>query len=484
MELELKFRLTPDAAKGLLGSELSGVEPTSIRSLYFDTERRALRAAGFSLRVRNTGGRRVQTLKGLSGVERFEHETPLDGPGPDLSFLADTPVADAVDGNVLVPLFDTRVRRFIRTIDNPDGSIELALDHGEITAGGKSEPICELELELKSGPSARLFELAERLDGDHKLALSFVSKAERGYALADGEMSKAPAPTIPAETPAREAFRRLAQADLATFEINVRRVQAGDSLDAVHQARVSLRRLRVVVRAFREMVDDGDLASVEQALRGWAERFGEARNLDVFIEETFRPLARHEPGAAAFGRRLLSARNEAREVVRRGFVDGAADAFLLSTTKWVLAGDWAARIDDGAEGGRTVGNLAPGLLDAVWKGFRKRGKGLDWSDGQARHRLRIQAKKLRYLGDALGTAAPRPKGFEKRLRRFQDAAGRLNDLDVAPALIRRVLGGKPDADALFAAGEVIGEARAQQRKLIRKARKAYVDLLSRGPYWR
>ncbi len=264
----------------------------------------------------------------------------------------------------------------------------------------------------------------------------------------------------------------------------MRRVQAGDSLDAVHQARVALRRLRVVVRAFREVVDDGDLASVEQALRGWAERFGEARDLDVFIEETFRPLARHEPGAAAFGRRLLSAQNKAREAVRRGFIDGAADAFLLSTTKWVIAGDWTAGQDNGLGEDRTIGDLAPGLLDAVWKGFRKRGKGLDWSDAHARHRLRIQAKKLRYLGDALETAAPRPKGFEKRLRRFQDAAGRLNDLAVAPALVRRVVGEKTAADTLFAAGEIVGEARADERRLIRKARRAYSDLLDRGPYWR
>ena len=63
--------------------------------------------------------------------------------------------------------------------------IELAVDRGKITSGGRSRPICEFELELKGGSSADLFRIArsfERKTGWPSLILQ--SKSEKGYQLA------------------------------------------------------------------------------------------------------------------------------------------------------------------------------------------------------------------------------------------------------------------------------------------------------------
>jgi len=40
------------------------------------------------------------------------------------------------------------------------GSIEVALDQGKVNGGGCSQPICEVELELKSGQPTALYDLA------------------------------------------------------------------------------------------------------------------------------------------------------------------------------------------------------------------------------------------------------------------------------------------------------------------------------------
>ena len=44
-----------------------------------------------------------------------------------------------------------------------DGVVEVALDRGAVSADGYGSPICELELELKSGAPSLLFDLARDL---------------------------------------------------------------------------------------------------------------------------------------------------------------------------------------------------------------------------------------------------------------------------------------------------------------------------------
>src|SRR5690606_34950760 len=64
-EIELKLELTPEAAGTLLAADLSFGAVTTVRqrSIYFDTPAQDLRAAGFSLRIRERGAQRIQTVK-------------------------------------------------------------------------------------------------------------------------------------------------------------------------------------------------------------------------------------------------------------------------------------------------------------------------------------------------------------------------------------------------------------------------------------
>src|SRR5690606_24685239 len=87
--------------------------------------------------------------------------------------------------------------------------IELALDEGWVIAGERKAPILEVELELRQGNLAELFNLAQELAQEVPVWLSDISKAERGYRLGSALISQSePKALLPAEQWLRKIYRR------------------------------------------------------------------------------------------------------------------------------------------------------------------------------------------------------------------------------------------------------------------------------------
>jgi inorganic triphosphatase YgiF len=174
-EIELKFLVSADDLAAVLAAAPPGEdEIRELTSIYYDTADGALAAAGLSLRVRDDGRRKVQTMKRGKGTSREECEAEvvaLDTSWPDLAGLALTPVSEV------------RVTRRQRLVRYAGAEIEIAADVGEVSAGERSETFSELELELKSGPEAALNELAAELARSVSMTPSAVSKSDRGRAL-------------------------------------------------------------------------------------------------------------------------------------------------------------------------------------------------------------------------------------------------------------------------------------------------------------
>lgn len=184
-EIELKFLLERADIDTVLAALPAGA--TAVRAMtatYYDTADRWLGRHGFGLRVRRTGGRYVQTLKSALGADggrdEWEWDVPTEAPAPGL--LATTPAA-LPPGAALLPRFIVNVSRTVRVVQEGEARIEVALDDGEVIAGGRREPVLELELELLSGPAAALASLAARLRDHVALTPSSVTKAERGFRL-------------------------------------------------------------------------------------------------------------------------------------------------------------------------------------------------------------------------------------------------------------------------------------------------------------
>jgi inorganic triphosphatase YgiF len=172
-------------------------------SQYYDTGDYLLWAHGTALRVRQEGDVFVQTLKrkgksvqGLS--ERKEWEWQLKDSILDSSLVPFNLWPSSIQSRLseLQPIFNTEFKRSLLMLYLPEGclakgqqaaTVEMVLDQGKIEAktdiGLKTEPILEVELELKQGVSEDLFHLSKKIAEDLPISPSNVSKAERGYGL-------------------------------------------------------------------------------------------------------------------------------------------------------------------------------------------------------------------------------------------------------------------------------------------------------------
>lgn len=196
-EIELKLALAATDWRRFLRHPLlraaSAKSDQMLDNIYYDTPELALRKRGVALRVRKQGRLRLQTVKlaakasaGLS--VRPEWETPYRGhfdfspidAGDIRQWLERPEILERIG-----PLFQTRFRRITWHIPLPaGGEVLLALDRGTILAGGREEPISEVELELSGSTDVTALQsLAGILATRVPLKPESLSKAQRGYML-------------------------------------------------------------------------------------------------------------------------------------------------------------------------------------------------------------------------------------------------------------------------------------------------------------
>jgi inorganic triphosphatase YgiF len=296
-EVELKLELDPADVERFRGLALLGGKskrPLLQISTYYDTPEGDLRKAGFSLRLRRKGRRCVQTLKrkGESGgfSARAEWEQRIAGPDLDFAALEGTPAGKMLSKKKvrsrLEPVSETRVKRTVWQIRRPRSAIELILDEGEVASGGKGEPICEIELELKRGTRAMLFELAAEIAAEVPLRMGAMSKSERGFALVEGtsaRVRKAEPVVLSAEMNVAESFAAIVQSCLRHFRLNEALVAHGRDGKALHQMRVAMRRLRSALALFKPAFAGEEQERLAAELRWFTVELGRARDLDVIL---------------------------------------------------------------------------------------------------------------------------------------------------------------------------------------------------------
>ena len=189
-EVELKLEIVSEDAGKFEASGLLASAPRKMRqiSTYFDTPDHDVANAGLSLRIRRSGKKRVQTIKADGGSAaglfiRSEWERAAENDTPVLDYA--TPLPALLGGKIdaIGPVFEVEIDRQSWVIDEGGATIELVLDRGEIVVGERRSPVCEIELELKSGDPAALFALARWIDAAVPIRLGVLSKSERGYRL-------------------------------------------------------------------------------------------------------------------------------------------------------------------------------------------------------------------------------------------------------------------------------------------------------------
>jgi triphosphatase len=358
-EVELKLELTPDALRQLQESAWLRALPQPAKvqtlvSVYFDTRKHVLRKRNMSLRVRHDEGQKIQTAKTLAaGLIRAEEETKIEGDEPKLTRRRANllGVKPRKLRSKLVPIFETRVERRSLPIEVEGALVELAIDEGEIRVDGRTEPICEVELELKRGEPERLVRVAKRLMAEVPVRYAARSKAERGYALCDGRAFEAahpePIELLP-DASVGDAFRVSGLSSLRQITLNEEGVRARDA-EAVHEMRVGLRRLRAAMSTFKQLLGDSESERIKAGVKWLTEELGPARDIDVLVNET--PALEHETqhhaaeigqlAAVLEGRRAASFNRAAKAIQSERY-----RTLVLDTALWLTGGAWATVNDE------------------------------------------------------------------------------------------------------------------------------------------
>src|SRR5262245_51444653 len=453
-EIEVKLELPPASLPRfkkipLLRSQKGRAKTATEISVYFDTEKHKLRKKGMMLRVRRSGDRYVQTIKsaGTSGpFARDEWESEIEGRAPDLRLAQDTALAPLLSGKFrrqLKPVFETRVRRTTYPLSNGTSEIALTLDKGKIATGRNSRPLCEIELELKRGDEAELFKVARELAHALPAQLALKSKSERGYEMLAGS-DDAPVKAVavdlaPGATP-RDGFKAIGLACIKQMIGNEPALLAGDP-EGVHQMRVGLRRLRAAISLFADILRDPQTAALKDELKWLTGELGPARELEVLVTRVVAPVRRRHArlaGVSSLSRDLTQQRAAALARAQDAVRSPRLRALTLEIAAWLEAGRWSKPEDDLVRdrGDVAIEASAAEQLTRRFGKIRKKGKRLADLDARSRHKLRIQAKKVRYASEFFANLFPGKKASRRRekflvaLERVQDCPGDLHDIAI------------------------------------------------------
>ncbi len=480
IEIELKLELDPtvlDRLKSHPACQQAPVSSADQSTVYFDTPDGALRKAGFSLRVRSSGGRFIQTVKPTSAsaglFSRDEWDAEVTSAEPDLARLAATPLAEqAASGSLaaLTPILHSDVRRTSWIVAEGSGRLQIDLDEGSISASGRDERFCELELELLDGEPAFAIALARSIAATVPVRLGVQTKAERGWALADGtagKVRKAAAVAVKPEMSVAEGFVVIAHACLKHFRLNEPILLHQRAVSALHQSRVAMRRLRSAFTLFKRTIADDEFARLREELRWFTGTLGEGRNLDVFLQrETIQPEQR---------RQLETRREAAYDDIAATVQSERLRTLMLDLVAWLEIGDWRTN----AKAQRPLPPFARKRLSALWRWIESEGAALSRLDEERRHELRIQVKKLRYALEFLEALfrdhRPRQKRFAAKVAELQEALGLLNDMATARALTADM----PEADG----GWLLTQPGEREQHLLEAAENHLDALRKVGPYW-
>lgn len=189
-ELEQKYTATA-AVQAAIRQDFDGFQEYAMETTYFDTADGALAARKITLRLRKENGVSICTMKTpLSDGSRGEFECQACDIRQGLAMLAKLGAPAqilALTQQELIPVCGAKFTRLATQVSTADGTAELALDRGVLLGGGQEMPLCEVEVELKTGSDEAVLALADALAEKYGLLPEKHSKFRRALALAKGE---------------------------------------------------------------------------------------------------------------------------------------------------------------------------------------------------------------------------------------------------------------------------------------------------------
>ena len=226
-----------------------------------------------------------------------------------------------------------------------------------------------------------------------------------------------------------------------------------------------MRRLRAAFALFKPALSDPQFEDLRHELRWFTGQLGEARNLDVLLQQRGlpRPLRKS----------LKNERDGAYDQVVEALDSKRLRLLLIDLLAWLELGRW----HQNNKAMRPLPDFVARRLYKWWQRIAHHDE-LRPMRTEERHELRIEIKKLRYALEFVQPLNVRAEGkqkqFYKGIERIQESLGRLNDLASAQAMSRQ-----------FGYKQVHpkDEVRRIEAKCLAAAQTSLDRLKKIGPYW-
>jgi CHAD domain-containing protein len=268
-----------------------------------------------------------------------------------------------------------------------------------------------------------------------------------------------------------EALREILSTLLETLRANVEGVIADHDVEFLHDFRVASRRTRSALGQIKGVLPQRRVVPFVREFKWLGTVTGPCRDLDVYLLEmaTYRQMLSSQSELLEPLERLIeTSRGRAHRAVVRG-LGSRRFARLIDRWSAFLAEPPAVK-DEPPDAGRPVAELAGDRILKAYRRMLKRGGRLGEDPPAADlHRLRIDAKKLRYLLEFFASLySPKVTArLVKELKKLQDILGGFNDMEVQQA---RLIGfarelevpGERGTDTMLAMGRLGATLEARQ----------------------
>ena len=190
VEFELKFSAAPAQQEAIQKQYLNTYKQYQMQTTYYDTPDAALSARHITLRCRMENREAVCTVKTpIAGYGRGEWDCRCDDIGKAIPMLVEAGAPQALlelTAAGVTPVCGARFTRYAGTVDFAGAVLEIALDSGVLLGGGQEVPLCEVEVELKSGEPEAAIAFGMELQRCFALTPQKKSKFRRALELAQG----------------------------------------------------------------------------------------------------------------------------------------------------------------------------------------------------------------------------------------------------------------------------------------------------------
>ena len=267
-----------------------------------------------------------------------------------------------------------------------------------------------------------------------------------------------------------EALRRLAYVRYKAMRAEEDGAKAGEDPEHLHDLRVSLRRLRSLLKVFSKPLRETWAADIDRRLAAVGDALGPARDFDVWLERVRGMAAQVDVTRSRVWKRYLAHQEEFIEphaTQVRQVLDGARYRNLMQEVAYFLRAQLPERIKTQKD--KPIEPFVAGrLLKLSRRIVASEIPGGAW-EVEDFHAFRKQCRRGRYIAEHFGEVlGPRTRRWGKILKRMADALGDLHDADVE---LERVA-----YEAVPAPRAVVTALKAQRTDALKDVDAAWAEL--------